>query len=157
MININNQTFTNVILLILILLNMGLGYALWQSNKPHHPPKGNKAAQLFKNKLDLSEAQTKEFIQLIDEHHIHHKQVNEAQRKYRDEFFSLMLEERLDSIKIQENLTLISSTEVAKLQSLVDHYRSLKEACTPEQQKKLYDFFKHESRQGQRPDHRRQH
>ncbi len=142
MININNQKFTNILLLVLVLLNIGLGYALWQSTKRHHPPDINTVVNVFKAELNLTEEQTNRFMAVIDNHRMEHKGLGESQRQLRLQMVKKVISGDIDSLTLATSIEEIGEKQSDMVGSFVKQYQDLRAICTPEQKQKFTNLFK---------------
>lgn len=143
MASINKNTWLIVLLVVLNLVSLG---ALWISRTPPPPatPKGehfSKVDKFFHRELNLDEEQMVEVKKLTRAHFQERKEIYQQIREQKGLLIKELSGETEDTVAINTILTEIARLESINERLFIDHYKNLKEVCTPEQLENLNKVF----------------
>lgn len=151
--------FLILTIIILFALNLfTLGYVMLRKDGPPPPPhfmngdmregdmrdgemrKQGRPDELIINRLKLSEAQVKQFEELKKEHRGQVEQLKEASKKMHDEYFGLLKQDKVDSVKAASVLEQIANNQKELDKVTFAHFEKIKGICDTSQ-KELFSKF----------------
>lgn len=147
--------FLILTIIILFALNLfTLGYVLFRKEGPPPPPphhmngdmregdmrKQGRPDEVIINRLKLNEAQIKQFEELKKEHRGQVEQLKEASKKMHDEYFGLLKQDKIDSVKAAGVLEQIANNQKELDKVTFVHFEKIKGICDPAQ-KELFSKF----------------
>jgi periplasmic protein CpxP/Spy len=145
--------FLILTIVILFALNLfTLGYVLLKRDgpPPHHingdmrdgdrkgPP--GRPDEVIINRLKLNDAQIKQFEMLKKEHRSQVEPIQEASRKLHDEYFGLLKQDKVDSVKANQILEQIANNQKELDRVTFKHFEKIKGICDSSQ-KELFSRF----------------
>ncbi len=146
---LSKQKLTNILIIILVIVNIGSLSFIWfrEANRPplpplpSNPPGLENVARFLDKELELSKVQGKRFDELRKEHF-------ETTKKYEDKIAAYKKEILLESFKKSPDMQKIKaiSDSIGSVQKgyelfLSEHFQKLASICKPEQREKLKDIF----------------
>ncbi|MCW5909172.1 MAG: periplasmic heavy metal sensor [Chitinophagales bacterium] len=133
------ETLLTVAVVALLLLNAGTLGFLWLGKMPHHPPPHPRPPidQIIIEGLELDRSQQEKFEELKHEHITAMRALDKEYDKAVEEYFYLL---RSDTTGVTARLaseSRIGQIQTQRAQVTLEHFRKVKEMCTPEQQTKF--------------------
>ncbi len=147
-----------VIILVLVLLNTTTLVIMWVNKPPFppHRPKHERPDKIIIKRLELDEAQQKQFDKLKKAHRSQIVKLEQQSRELHQKYFALLEEDEVnDSIADAYEKQLATVTE-RKEEITFSHFRDLKNICKPEQIELFNNFIGELSKLLARP-HRPKH
>lgn len=140
------QTLLTVAVIGLLILNFViLALFFFDGRKPPLPPlphvREPRAEKIIEERLKLSEQQRIEFEILKKEHLEKMKDVNNEERRLHDELFGLLKGSQQERINADSLISLIAENKKTAEQITFSHFSDIKNLCSSDEQKKLYDEF----------------
>jgi protein CpxP len=148
-----NFTLLKWSVVVLVVLNIVLMASMWirpgghrHGPPPPHPGPGGPKMMIIEE-LKFTKEQTSKFETLVDEHRKAMRELEEKSRELREEYFSLLASDSPDQKKKEELETTIANNQKAIDVVTFDHFKQVRELCTPEQKKRfdeiIGDIIKH--------------
>lgn len=144
---LSKQKFTNLLIVILVVMNIvSLSY-IWykQLQGPPPPPPQNPGREHVNNflerELDLTPDQQKQFVEIRKEHAQRTKVMNDRIGRLKKEVMEESFNDKPDINKISGLVDKITEEQKKYEKFLSEHFRRLSEVCTPEQRKILREIF----------------
>lgn len=130
--------FFKIIILLLVLLNGSMLAYIWLKNDKQ--PRGKAALDYMINKLDLNQQQKEQFEQLRREHHENNTAIRELGKQLHDDFFAALAgNDTLLVNQLADSIALLQKQQELKTWK---HFKTLRNLCNPEQQKKFDEMIK---------------
>jgi Spy/CpxP family protein refolding chaperone len=148
----NNQRTTNIALIVLVIMNIGLMIILWLGAPPP-PPNPKHATRRAIDILDLNPQQAEQFRQLERRHFEQTKVLVDSVRDLRN---TLVAQVDQGNQVTQPLALKIGELEGQITVLLVQHYDALAQQLNPEQQAKLKQLFERRFLQPKLPPRRKQ-
>ena len=135
----DNSKFFKIVILILLLINMATLTFIWstsqrQQNFQSRPPD---VGEFLTKKLELNEAQQKQFEELKHAHHEKVEVLRENNKKLHNDFFDLLKQPSVDSTTLRIAADAIMDNQRAIEMVTFYHFKEVRAICTPAQQKKF--------------------
>jgi Spy/CpxP family protein refolding chaperone len=131
------------IILFLVLVNSVTLILMWMNRPPFPPHQGRPGGppdKIIIERLELDEAQIKEFEKLKKEHHSQMMKINEESKELHKKYFELLEQENVnDSLADSYEKQLANLTEQREEFTFI-HFKKLKAICKPKQIKLFNDF-----------------
>jgi protein CpxP len=136
------DTFFILAIVVLFVLNLfTLGYVMFgHRDKPQFPfgPQGPQGR--IEERLKLAPEQQKQFEELKKEHRGPMEILQKNSKDLHDKYFDLLKSDN-PNIPARDSLLQVMAKNQSEMDKVTfDHFKKLKDICTPEQ-KKLYDVF----------------
>lgn len=109
-----------------------------------HPNKNNNrhgGGQGLMSAINMNPAQTDQFVNIRGNHHARVMPVLDEIRKLRQEFFNLLHQDQVDSVKLNAQILLIADAEVKLQKESARFLLELKTILDPVQQDSLFQFM----------------
>lgn len=131
--------FYKILVVILVLVNLGTVYFLWNSGKHHGPPGKNEIVE----NLGLT-GSAKEQILIMQDKHFKDKHVLiQKSKNLHEKLFSYFNDKSKDSSDVVALIDQIVENQRETEQMTFDYFKEVSALCTPEQQKKLQEMIHH--------------
>jgi protein CpxP len=131
-----NRLFV-LIIAVLVVLNLVTLSFMILSPKPSGRKSRAEVVAFVERELGLTDAQKKIFADLREKHIQRMTIIAREQHELRRSMFDLLKQESPDEAVIRQKADSIGQRETEVALETFDHFRQLRAACTPEQQKKL--------------------
>ncbi len=140
------QKFTNILIIILIIINIGCLSFIWfrESNHPKLPPPSpnrENVNRFLDKELDLSAEQENKFDVIRKEHYETTRKFDEKIAGYKKEILSESFNQNPDMQKVTALTDSIGSVQKGYELFLSKHFQKLASVCKNEQREKLKDIF----------------
>ncbi len=150
------QKFTNILIIILVIINIGSLSFIWfrEFNRPKLPPPSpgrENVNRFLDNELNLSQEQKQKFKDIRREHFETTRKFEDKVSEYKREVLSESFNQKPDKQKITVLIDSIGSAQKAYELFLSEHFQKLASICTPGQRDKLKDIFLNSFRPKDRP------
>ncbi len=140
------QKVTNILIIILVVINIGCLSFIWfrEANHPKlpppHPDRQN-VNRFLDKELDLNTDQEKKFDEFRKEHFETTRKFEDKIGVYKKEILSESFNQKPDMQKINALTDSLSSAQKGYEMFLSEHFQKLASVCTPEQREKLKGIF----------------
>jgi hypothetical protein len=151
------------LLIFLVIINLTalltFLYFKWSADKPHGFPPGNRFAmhrcisEFCKNELNLSKDQMIKFQKIKSDYHSQANIYIDSLELLRKSMFEELALSQPDKQKLNKIANDIGRLTVTLKLKTIDHFLAIRSICTPEQQKKYFDFIMSKNSCGPGPEH----
>ena len=145
---LSKQKFTNILIIVLVIINIGSLSFIWfrefdhpKLPPPPNPPNRENVNRFLNRELDLSAGQEKKFDEIRKEHFETTRKFENNMARYRKEILSESFNQNPDMQKINALSDSIGAAQKGYEMFLSEHFQKLSSICTPEQKEKLKDIF----------------
>ena len=146
---LSKQKLTNILIIILIIINIGSLSFIWYKEvhrpplppSPQNPPNRENVNRFLDKELNLNEEQEQKFKELRKEHFENTRKFDDKIAGYKREILSESFKQNPDIQKIKALTDSIGSLQEAYELFLSEHFQKLASLCKPGQREKLKDIF----------------
>lgn len=140
----DNSNFFKIVILVLLLINIATLTFMWStSQRPQNfQPSRPDVGEFLTQKLQLTEAQQKQFEALKQAHHEKVETLREKNKKLHNDFFDLLKQPNIDSTSINMAADAIVENQKAIEMATFYHFKEVRAICSPAQQKKFDEVIK---------------
>jgi len=115
----------------------------------HHPP--GKPSEFLIHELQLTPEQIKQFDALKDQHSETIRHLMEEGHDLRDNFFDLLKQDSIDTKSVEEKAALIATNQQKIETATFEHFKKVRQICTPGQKQKFDHIINEVLKQMARP------
>jgi len=140
----DNTKFFKIVILVLLLINIATLTFMWStSQRPQNlQPRPPDVGEFLTQKLQLTEAQQKQFEALKQAHHEKVETLRENNKKLHNDFFDLLKQPNIDTTTINMAADAIMMNQKAIEMATFYHFEEVRSICTPDQQKMFDEVIK---------------
>jgi Spy/CpxP family protein refolding chaperone len=143
----NNRWLTGIII-VLVLMNAGLLFTVWQM-KPPFPPPGREQAppppgvKMLREELHLSPAQDEQFRKLREQHEEDIQAMLDEIHACKDSAFRVVIRSGGDKEAAKKLMQRAGELQYRLDMATLEHLSALRAVCTPEQRPAFDSVFHH--------------
>ena len=140
----DNTKFFKIVILVLLLINIATLTFVWTTSQrpPSFQPRPPDVGEFLTQKLQLTEAQQKQFEALKQVHHEKVETLREKNKKLHNDFFDLLKQPNIDTTTINMAADAIMINQKAIEMATFYHFEDVRSICTPNQQKMFDEVIK---------------
>lgn len=132
------ETLLTIAVAVLFLLNLGIIGFLLLNQMPHHPPHHRPPVdRVIIEGLGLDNRQQEQFEELKHEHRSQMVVLDNEYNTVVEEYFNLLGSDTAGVSSKDSLESEMAAIQTKRAQVTLEHFRQLKQICTPEQQKKF--------------------
>lgn len=132
------ETLLTIAVAILFLLNAGIIGFLLFNRMPHHPPHHRPPIdRIIIEGLGLDNRQQEQFEELKHDHRSQMIVLDSEYNAVVEEYFNLLRSDTTGVSVKDSSESRIAAIQTKRAQVTLEHFRQLKQICTPEQQRKF--------------------
>ena len=132
-----NNRFLKIVIMVLLVINIGTISFIWFQHSPlNHGPRPPQIGEYLAHELNFTDEQQKQFEDLRSQHRDKIDPIRNSSKALHDSLFAL-LKSPQDSLKINETIEAIATTQIKIEQATFEHLIKIRNICTPEQQHKF--------------------
>lgn len=127
---------------LLTLLNLALLITIWKAPAAHGPPLPDFGpAKRIIHELNFNENQVSNYNKLVEEHRAAMRKLRDEGGLLRNNYFELLKEEHPADSTITLKLAAIARNQEEIEKVTFNHFREVREICTPDQKKKFDEMI----------------